>query len=98
MKLIQTISQAQLENLLESTVSPPNSFSNDWFMGAYTNGFVLGGVSGCGGNTILGNPVFGVPGLSTPAPANRTVNQRFDRTDFYRGGFEQLIKPQTKMQ
>src|SRR2546422_7636366 len=36
MKLIPTISQAQLENLLESTISPPNSFSNDWSMGAYT--------------------------------------------------------------
>src|SRR5260370_41494276 len=96
MKLIQTISQAQLENLLESTVSPPNSFSNDWFMGAYTNGFVLGGVSGCGDNSILGNPFFGVPRLSTPAPANRTVNQPFERTDLQRGSFGELKQPTTK--
>src|SRR5947207_9553497 len=82
MKLIPTISQAQLENLLESRVSPPNSFSNDWFMGAYTNGFALGGVSGCGGNTILGNPFFGittigVAGLSTLAPSQPNRHKSF---------------------
>jgi hypothetical protein len=47
MRLVPAISQGQLENLLGSAVSAPESFATDWFNGAYYNGFRLRSVSGC---------------------------------------------------
>ena len=46
-RLVPTISQAQLENLLGSPVSAPESFATDWFNGAYRIGFRLRSLSGC---------------------------------------------------
>jgi hypothetical protein len=106
-KLIPTISEAQSGNLLGSAGSPPFSFTaGASFISTFSRS---SGVPGCGVNGVIGG-IFGgilpppppgqhgVAGLSTPAPINRPLNHWFDRTDFYRGGFETLIKPQTKTQ
>jgi hypothetical protein len=111
MKLIPTISEAQSGNLLASPNSPPFAFSA-YSSGIISAVLGFPPVSGCGVNGAIGGVLGGFlpppapsptqPGFAemstTPAPANRTVNYSFDQTEFYRGGFQQLIKPQTKRQ
>ena len=113
-KLAPIISQAESGDLLGSTGSPPLFFITESLpVTTRFIPNLVSGVSGCGvtisglgfGGILSPVPIPpppaqpGVAGMNTtPAPANRTVNQWFDRTDFYRGGFETLTKPQAKPQ
>jgi hypothetical protein len=96
LKLAPIISEAQSGNLLGSTNSPPfivGAFSS----GSFTSVIGFPSLPGCGVNGVSGGVLGGFlpppapsptqPGvgeLSTTAPANRTVNHWFDRTDFVR--------------
>jgi len=108
-KLAPIISEAESGNLLASTGSPPLFFITESLpVTTRFIPNLVSGVSGCGvtisglGFGVILSPVPispppaqpGVAGMNTtPAPSSQSVNQWFDRTDFYRGGFEKLTKP-----
>jgi hypothetical protein len=114
LKLAPTITEAESGNLLGSVGSPPYSFvTASLVITSYLYPVGYSGVSGCTlsfpVNTIqvyqpamapTGSSQPGVSELTTPpVGTNEPVNQWFHRDDLYRsGGFQKLIKPQTKVQ